>query len=98
MSQPPNATIRAPSWRCRSSRGDRRPAGSGIEGNLARALRLPEHLDRLREAKADKEVVVVTLVQDLDAHLGVELLEPAHLAVLPRHEALVQRRQFDEQV
>jgi hypothetical protein len=46
----------------------------------------------LLEAVFHQEVQIVALVQDLALHVGVETEKPPHLAVLLRHELLVERR------
>jgi hypothetical protein len=50
------------------------------------------------EAVFQQEVRVVTLVQDLAFHVGVELMQPADLAVLLGDELLVQSRDLDVDV
>jgi hypothetical protein len=50
------------------------------------------------EAVFQQEVRVVTLIQDLAFHVGVELMQPADLAVLLGDELLVQSRDLDVDV
>ena len=57
-----------------------------------------DELRRRLEAVLHEQVQVVALVQHADRHLGVQLAEPARLAVLLRHELLVQRRDLDVEV
>ncbi len=95
---------RAPSERgvghADSACGPDRGAGDGRGGNrssgswLARAGDVDE-LRRRLEPVLHEEVQVVALVEHLDVDLGVQLTQPARLAVLLRHELLVQRRDLD---
>jgi hypothetical protein len=46
----------------------------------------------------EQQVHVVALVEDLALDVGVELLQAAYLAVLLRHELLVERRDLDVEI
>src|SRR6478735_3455229 len=62
--------------------------GAGAVGELRRRL----------EAVLHEQLQVVTLVEHLDLDLGVQLDEAARLAVLLRHQLLVERGDLDVEV
>ena len=79
-------------------RRGRRPGREEVErSRLARAGDVDE-LRRRLEPVLHEEVQVVALVEHLDLDLGVQLAQAARLAVLLRHELLVQRRDLDVEV
>jgi hypothetical protein len=50
------------------------------------------------QPELEEEVEVIALVEDLDGHLGVKLLQAPDLAVLLGHELLVEGGDLKEQV
>src|SRR5438132_5701080 len=72
-----------------------RTGGAGgtadIEAQRSAFTELLAELRRRLEPVLHEQMQVVALVQDLDADLGVQLSEPAGLAVLLRDELLVER-------
>src|SRR6266536_4929310 len=86
--------------RAGAARRTARVTGGGIDVQAQRTslAELRAQLGRRFEPILHEQVQVVALVDELDTHLGVELLEPACLAVLLRDELLVERRDLDVQV
>src|SRR5204863_8520031 len=72
--------------------------GVDIEAQRSASAELLAELRRRLEPVLHEQMQVVALVQHLDADLGVQLAEPAGLAVLLRDELLVERRDLDVEV
>src|SRR4051794_30056366 len=72
--------------------------GVDIEAQRSAFTELLAELRRRLEPVLHEQMQIVALVQDLDADLGVQLSEPAGLAVLLRDELLVERGDLDVEV
>src|SRR6185312_15967240 len=78
-----------------------RPAPLAWFREQVEGLRVPRRADELRrrlEAVLHQELQVVALVEHLDLHVGVELDQPARLAVLLGDQLLVERGDLDVEV
>ena len=71
--------------------------GCGL-GRSCLALLAAQRAGQVDAAVLEQERLEVARVEELDAHVRVELAQPAQLAVLLAHQALLERRQLDIEV
>lgn len=51
---------------------------------------------RFLEPVFNKQIQVITLIEDLAVDLWIQLPQPTDLPILPSHQLLIHRRNFDE--
>src|SRR5206468_2836212 len=98
----PGYPARSRSRRLRGgTRGGTRAAPPPRLGEEIERLRVTEVADELRgrlEPVLHEQLQVVALVEHLDLHVGIQLDQPARLAVLLGDELLVERGDLDVEV